>query len=79
MKVVGIRRIEIHNENGDVRGYKYYCTESDPNVAGVVTDSFFASDRVLSNCPRDIALDDNVLPVYKRDSKQLRAVIFVDD
>lgn len=76
MKVVGIRRIEIKTENGEVRGYKYYCTEPAKDVAGVSVDSFFVSDRLLSNLPRDIALDDEVIPVYKRESKTLRTVVF---
>lgn len=76
MKVVGIRRIEISNKDGEVRGYKFYCTENDPNVAGVSVDSFFASDRLLSTLPRDIQLDDEVIPVYKRESRSLRTVVF---
>lgn len=79
MKVIGIRRLEIDNSNGSYRGYKYYCTETDPNVAGFTTDSFTISDRQLSNLPRDIQLDDDVLPVYKKDSKVLRTVIFLDN
>lgn len=79
MKVVGIRRVDIKSDNGLISGYKYYCTEAADNVAGVVTDSFFASDRLLKTLPRDIVIDDEVLPVYKRESKQLRSVVFLDN
>lgn len=76
MKVVGIRRIDISNANGEYHGYKYYCTEKDQNVAGVLTDTFTLSDRFLSSMDREICLEDEVIPVYKRDSKVIRSVIF---
>lgn len=77
MKVVGIRRIDISSDKGEVHGYKYYCNESDPNVSGFSVDSFFVSDRLLSSLPRDIALEDEVVPVYKKESKALRTVVFL--
>lgn len=76
MKVIGIRRIDITNDNGSFHGYKYYCTEEDPNVAGVIADSFTISDDVASSLPRDICIDDEVIPVYRRESKRIRTVIF---
>lgn len=77
MKVIGIRRIDINNDRGAYHGYKYYCTDKDDNVAGVITDTFTISDRVANELPRDIALDDEVIPVYKRESKVVRSVIIM--
>lgn len=78
MEVIGIRRIDISSANGEYHGYKYYCTDEDPNVAGRITETFTLSDRASSNLSRQICLGDDVIPVYKRDSKVIRTVIFND-
>ena len=80
MKVVGIRRIDIDNDNGVVRGYQYHCTsDEDSAVAGVSVEKFFASDRVLNALKRDIQLGDEIMPIYPRESKRLRTILFLDD
>lgn len=79
MKVVGIRRIDIDRDGSSIHGYKYFCTEPVDGVAGLSVDSFFATDRLLSSLPRDISLDDEVIPVYRKESRQLRTIIFDND
>lgn len=80
MKVVGIRRIDIVNDNGVVNGYQYHCTsDEDSSVAGVTVEKFFASDRVLNALKRDIQLGDEIMPIYPRESKRLRTILFLDE
>lgn len=75
MKVVGIRRVDFESDGKSIHGYKYYCTDVDDNVVGNTTDSFFASDRVVNSLKKDISLDDEVIPCYKRDSRSLSTII----
>lgn len=79
MKVVGIRRVDLDRDGSSVHGYKYFCTEPVDGVAGLSVDSFFASDALLNTLSRDITLDDEIIPAFKRESRQLRTIIFEND
>lgn len=79
MKVVGIRRVDINYDSGSVHGYQYHLTEEGSGVAGVAVDKIFVSDRLLNTLSRDIQLGDEIMPIYPRESRRLRTILFLED
>ena len=79
MKIVGKRYININNEKGSFQGYKYFCTDdSNHDVDGLMVDSFVASSKLIATLKRDPEIGDEVMPVYPKESKSLRTILFVD-
>lgn len=79
MKIVGKRYIDIKNEKGSFQGYRFYCTDdSNPDVDGLMVDSFVASTKLIASLKRDPDIGDDVMPVYPKESKSLRTILFVD-
>ena len=78
MKVLGWRRIDLENKESSIHGIQDFCTEQgDDHCVGDTCDSFFASDRVLNSVGKDIDLGDDVIPVYKINSKVLRTIVIL--
>lgn len=77
MTVVGIRRVDMDRDGRSYHGNKYFVTDTEDNVDGVTTDSFFASDYLLSSLKKAITLGDEIVPVYKRESRTLRTIVFL--
>ncbi len=78
MIVVGIRRVDIQNNDTDIHGFKYFCEEELDHVEGVATSSFFASDRLLNGLKKSIQLGTELVPIYPQGSKSLKTIIFLD-